>query len=75
MSYLYTNFEDFYIFFKALLKYRMFMNKPPTVLIVDDKPAIADLADIALRRYGYQVLKATRPSQALDIASQTRGGN
>ncbi len=42
-----------------------------TILVVDDEPAIATLADTILRAKGYQVLTATSARQALEILQST----
>jgi len=44
-----------------------------TVLVVEDEPSILDLIRSVLERYGYTVLAARKPSQALDMASAHKG--
>lgn len=39
-----------------------------TVLVVEDEPAILDIARLMLENCGYQVLTASRPSEAIRIA-------
>jgi two-component system cell cycle sensor histidine kinase/response regulator CckA len=41
-----------------------------TILVVEDEDAVRELVQKALRRYGYQVLAAATPRDALDIASR-----
>jgi len=42
-----------------------------TLLIVDDEPALVELADDILNTYGYQVLSASNARQALSILEKT----
>ena len=41
-----------------------------TILVVEDEEAVRELVQKALRRYGYRVLVAATPREALDLASQ-----
>ncbi len=41
-----------------------------TILVVEDEDAVRELIGKALRRYGYEVLVAATPGQALAVASQ-----
>ena len=41
-----------------------------TILLVEDEPEVARLAEEILRDYGYTVLTATRPTEALAIAER-----
>jgi PAS domain S-box-containing protein len=41
-----------------------------TILVVEDEEAVRDLVQKALRRYGYEVLVAATPREALEIASR-----
>lgn len=43
----------------------------PTVLVVDDEPALVALVRTMLWRAGFTVLEATGPEEALRIASRT----
>lgn len=42
----------------------------PTILVVDDEPALLGLVATMLWRAGYQVLEASTPSEALRIATE-----
>ncbi|HEX9020259.1 MAG TPA: PAS domain S-box protein [Nitrospirota bacterium] len=44
-----------------------------TILVVDDEPAITDLARQILRRYGYSVLTAGEGREAVELYQQRRG--
>ena len=44
-----------------------------TVLLVEDEPSIMRMAEIMLKRLGYQVLAAGTPSQALSLAAGHAG--
>jgi two-component system, cell cycle sensor histidine kinase and response regulator CckA len=44
-----------------------------TILMVEDEPAILDLGKIALERFGYTVLTAPTPGEALDLATRFDG--
>ena len=44
-----------------------------TILLVEDDPAILDVAQIILERYGYNVLPANTPSDALAVAKYHPG--
>jgi signal transduction histidine kinase len=41
-----------------------------TILVVEDDDAVRRFATVALRRYGYDVLEASSPEKALEIAEQ-----
>jgi two-component system cell cycle sensor histidine kinase/response regulator CckA len=41
-----------------------------TILVVEDEAAVRDLIQKALKRYGYQVLVASTPHEALEVASR-----
>lgn len=43
----------------------------PTILVVDDEPQVLDLTKKILVKNGYTVLGAARPSEAIEIASQS----
>jgi CheY-like chemotaxis protein len=38
-----------------------------TILVVEDNPQVADVSTMMLREMGYEVLRATRPSEALQV--------
>ena len=44
-----------------------------TVLLVEDEPAILKMTSLLLEMYGYKVLAASRPSEALSLAEQNPG--
>ncbi|MBT8339443.1 MAG: PAS domain S-box protein [Desulfatitalea sp.] len=44
-----------------------------TILLVEDEPAILNMARMALEKYGYQVLPAVSPKEALLMAKTHRG--
>lgn len=44
-----------------------------TLLLVEDEPSILQMAEIMLKRIGYEVLSAGTPSQALAIAKKQAG--
>lgn len=44
-----------------------------TILVVEDEANILNLVVIALRRQGYEVLAATAPATALDLAARHAG--
>jgi hypothetical protein len=44
-----------------------------TVLLVEDEPSIMRMAEMMLKRLGYQVLAAGTPDQALSLAAQQAG--
>lgn len=44
----------------------------PTILLVDDDPAVRQMVGRVLREEGYQVLKAANGTQALDLARSHR---
>jgi DNA-binding response OmpR family regulator len=46
--------------------------EPPTILVVEDDPHIADLLDLYLRRDGYRVLQAAEGSRGLELAASAR---
>lgn len=46
--------------------------EPPTILVVEDDPHIADLVDLYLRRDGYRVLQAADGPRGLELAASTR---
>jgi DNA-binding response OmpR family regulator len=43
------------------------------VLLVEDEPSIMRMAEIMLKRIGYQVLAAGTPGQALSLADKNAG--
>ena len=45
------------------------MRGSETILVVEDEEAVRDLIQKALQRYGYQVLVAATPHEALEVAS------
>ena len=45
-----------------------------TVLVVEDEPALLELAEEMLTRLGYRVLTAGTPGEALALAAEHRGG-
>ncbi len=44
-----------------------------TILMVEDEPAVLELGKIALERFGYSVLTAQTPGEALDLAERLDG--
>jgi len=48
-------------------------DEPPTILVVDDEPAIRDIASRILRRAHYTVLTAPDGPSALRLATEHRG--
>ena len=44
-----------------------------TVLIVEDEPQVLNMAEMILKENGYEVLKATTPNKAIDLARQNQG--
>jgi PAS domain S-box-containing protein len=47
--------------------------KGETILMVEDEPALAAMSRMMLERIGYQVLTATKPSEAIQLARETSG--
>jgi two-component system, cell cycle sensor histidine kinase and response regulator CckA len=44
-----------------------------TILLVEDEPALLNLAKIMLERQGYNVIAATKPSEAIHLAEEHSG--
>ena len=50
------------------------MGGSETILIVEDEPAILSMATMMLKRFGYNVLTASSPAEALDMENVNRAG-
>jgi len=49
------------------------VTRDATVLVVEDEPALRDVVTMILRRAGYQVLEASQPLLALEVARAHKG--
>ncbi|HNT37082.1 MAG TPA: response regulator, partial [bacterium] len=45
-----------------------------TILLVEDEPAILNLAQMMIERWGYRVLAASTPTEAMQLAQEHAGG-